>query len=369
MIDEMTSGRERFVHKLTYTSKEVLEQQIKEALDNSGLNEQLKEIQKKERELKEQQEKMRKKVEEANRKAKEEKEEMDRQRKQLENDKEKQQKLEAKMAKKEEERKKQEAEDRKKKEQIEAEAKKLAEDMKKLNDKTRELREEQRRKQKENGGNATGQIQGQMSGGGSGGGGGGGGCYPGSATFKDIHGRARRMDCLKVGDKVQVFTKQGISLEPVVTFIHRQPELMQEFLKITTLKKKFLQITEDHLLFVTKGGQPSAIPARDVSIGDTVYVRGDQGEVETDAVETIRFVYEKGAYGPVTLSGSILVNDVHTSCYFDVLSHEWSHRAMGIARVIYHVSPWMVQWLSSIGQEDGFPGWCRLALKILTLGD
>ena len=36
------------------------------------------------------------------------------------------------------------------------------------------------------------------------------------------------MDCLKVGDKVQVFTKQGINLEPVVTFIHRQPELMQE---------------------------------------------------------------------------------------------------------------------------------------------
>ena len=177
------------------------------------------------------------------------------------------------------------------------------------------------------------------------------------------------MDCLKVGDKVQVFTKQGISLEPVVTFIHRQPELMQEFLKITTLKKKFLQITEDHLLFVRKGGQPSAIPARDVSIGDTMYLRGDQGELETDAVQSIGSVYEKGAYAPVTLSGSILVNDVHTSCYFDVLSHEWSHRAMGIARVIYHVSPWMVQWLSSIGQEDGFPGWCRLALKILTLGD
>ena len=177
------------------------------------------------------------------------------------------------------------------------------------------------------------------------------------------------MDCLKVGDKVQVFTKQGIGLEPVVTFIHRQPELMQEFLKITTLKKKFLQITEDHLLFVTKGGQPSAIPARDVSIGDTVYVRGDQGELETDAVQSIKSVYEKGVYAPVTLSGSILVDDVHTSCYFDLLSHDWSHRAMGIARAVYHVSPWMVQWLSSIGQEDGFPGWCRLAIKILTLGD
>ena len=268
MIDEMTSGRGRFVHKFTKTSKEVLDRQIKNALEKGGLNEEQK----------------------------------------------------------------------------------------------REVEENLTRTQKETGGEATGAVQSEMSG--------NGGCYPGLATFKDIHGRARRMDCLKVGEKVQVFTKQGIRHEPVITFIHRQPELMQEFLKITTLKKKrFLQITEDHLLFVTKGGQPTAIPARDVSIGDTVYVRGDQGELETDAVQSISSVFEKGAYAPVTLSGSILVNDVHTSCYFDVLSHEWSHRAMGITRAIYQVSPWMVQWLSSIGQEDGFPGWCRLALKILTLGD
>lgn len=265
MIDKMTSGRERFVHRLTNTSKEVLQQKVKEALDKAGLNE----------------------------------------------------------------------EHRTGMEIV--------------------LRE----KQNADGGAATEAIERKLST--------SGGCYPGSATFKDIHGRTRRMDCLKVGDKVQVFTKQGISLEPVVTFIHRQPELMQEFLEITTLKNKFLQITEDHLLFVTKGGQPSAIPARDVSIGDTVYVRGDQGELEADQVQSISSVYEKGVYAPVTLSGSILVNDVHTSCYFDVLSHEWSHRAMGIIRAIYHVSPWMVQGLSSIGQEDGFPGWCRLALKILTL--
>ena len=193
-----------------------------------------------------------------------------------------------------------------------------------------------------------------------------GGCFPASATFVDKQGRKRSMDSLKIGEEVQVLKGKGISVEPVLTYIHRQPDVMQQHLKITTMKKeKILKITEDHLLFVKKDGQPSAIPARDISIGDTVYVKGDQDAVETDAVQSISSVYEKGVYAPVTLSGTILVNDVHTSCYFDVLSHEWSHRAMGIARAVYHVSPWMVQWLSSIGQEDGFPGWCRLAYKLL----
>ena len=133
-------------------------------------------------------------------------------------------------------------------------------------------------------------------------------------------------------------------------------------------KKKILPITADHLLFVELMGQATAIPARDVKIGDTVYVRGSHGS-EKDLVQSISTVYEKGAYAPVTLSGTILVNDVHTSCYFDVLSHEWSHRAMSIARALHHVSPSMMRRISAIGEKDGFPGWCRLAHTMLTLLD
>lgn len=195
------------------------------------------------------------------------------------------------------------------------------------------------------------------------------GCYPRLAIFMDACGRRRRMESLQVGEEVQVITNNEIVTEPVITFIHRQPDVFQQYLKITTFTKKILKITEDHLLFVEKEGGATAIPARDVTIGDTVFVRGDLGALERDAVHNISHVYEKGVYAPVTLSGTILVNDVLTSCYFDVLSHESSNKAMGIARAVYHVSPWMLQWLSTIGQKDGFPGWCRVAHKLLTMID
>jgi len=195
-----------------------------------------------------------------------------------------------------------------------------------------------------------------------------GGCYPGSAIFVDKHGRRRQMDSLEVGDEVQVIINNEIQAEPVIIFIHRQLEVMQEFLQIKTEKNNILKITEDHLLFVEKTGKATAIPARDVRVGDILYVRADHS-VEKDAVLDISKVYEKGVYAPVTLSGTILVNDVHTSCYFDVLSHEWSHRAMGVVRAAHYVSPWILQWISGVGQKDGCPGWCRLAHKILTLSD
>ena len=194
-----------------------------------------------------------------------------------------------------------------------------------------------------------------------------GGCYPASATFVDVSGRRRQMESLLLGEEVQAITNEGITSEPVITFIHRQPDLFEKFMQITTLRyKKILKITEDHLIFVEKNGKGAVIPARDVKIGDMVYVKaGSQEMLEKDAVQCVSIVFEKGVYAPVTLSGTILVNDVYTSCYFDVLSHVWFHRAMGVARAVYHLSPRMVEWISSIGEEDGFPGWCRLAHKLL----
>ena len=194
-----------------------------------------------------------------------------------------------------------------------------------------------------------------------------GGCYPASATFVDVAGTRRQMESLLLGEAVQVITNKGVTLKPVITFIHRQPDLFQKFMQITTLRyKKILKITEDHLIFVEKNGKEAAIPARDVKIGDMVYVKvGGQKMLEKDAVQGVSIVFEKGVYAPVTLSGTILVNDVNTSCYFDVLSHVWFHRAMGAARAVYHLSPKMVEWISSIGEEDGFPGWCRLGHKLL----
>ena len=194
-----------------------------------------------------------------------------------------------------------------------------------------------------------------------------GGCYPASATFVDVAGRRRQMESLLLGEEVKVITNKGVTSKPVITFIHRQPDLFQEFLQITTLRyKKILKITEDHLIFVEKNGKEAAIPARDVKIGDMVYVKvGGQEMLEKDAVQCVSIVFEKGVYAPVTLSGTILVNDVYTSCYFDVLSHVWFHRAMGAARAVYHLSPTMAEWISSIGEEDGFPGWCRLGHKLL----
>ncbi|KAL9985832.1 hypothetical protein ACROYT_G008280 [Oculina patagonica] len=289
IIEELKKGKGSFIHRLTKASKSVLDEEIKKAMDESGLTKQAEALRKKEEELKKQLD--------DKRKSDAEREKLE---KELEEEKRKQEELEEQKKKLEEEKK----------------------EPKKRLLKVHRVEPQQR----------------------------------------------QRMDSLKIGEEVQVIAFNEIRFEPVITFIHHQLEVMQEFLEITTMKNNILKITEDHLMFVEKTGQAAAIPARDVKVGDTVYVKGKHG-IEKDAVQSISSVYEKGVYAPVTLSGTILVNNVHTSCYFDVLSHEWSHRAMGVARAVHYVSPWMLRWISGVGQKDGFPGWCRLAHKMLTLLD
>ena len=284
----MRKGKGSLKHRLTKASKEALDEEIKKAMDESGLTKQAEALRKKEKQIKNQIA---------------EKERSDTERRELE------ERL---------------AEEKKKQDELEAQKKRLEQERKEA---------QIHCAQSMSGGYALETIRLTSNNNGS--------CYPSSAIIYDANGRPRRIESLKIGDEVQVITSTGLRSEPVITFIHRQPEIVDKFVKITTMKKKILKISEDHLLFVEEMGQATAIPARDVKVGDTVYVKGSHGP-ERDSVQSISTVYEKGAYAPVTLSGTILVNDVHTSCYFDVLSHEWSHRAMGVARAVYYVSPGML---------------------------
>ncbi|PFX20179.1 putative protein PHLOEM PROTEIN 2-LIKE A3 [Stylophora pistillata] len=293
IIDEVRKQKGPFIHNLTGASREVLDKQIKKAMDESGLTRQAEDLRRKEEEIK----------------------------RQLE-DKDKSDDEKRKLSENAVELKEEQA-------KLEAEVQKLGDESKQVV-LYKALTPE--------GGEPTEAVMDAISsswgiydirgGGGSGGGGsggrggwGGGGCYPCSAIVYDANSRRRRIESLKVGDEVLVIINNGIQSAPVITFIHRQPEIVEEFLKIVTTKEKVLLITADHLLFVEVMGQATVIPARDVKIGDTVYVMGSHGS-EKDSVRNISSVYEKGAYAPVTLSGTILVNDVQTSCYFDVLSHE-----------------------------------------------
>merc|ERR550537_1300069 len=76
----------------------------------------------------------------------------------------------------------------------------------------------------------------------------------------------------------------------------QQATVEAEFLSITHVaSKRPLRITADHLLFMSKnGGEPQMLPARDLSVGDTVFARNfvKSGELLPSTVTDIDTVMD-----------------------------------------------------------------------------
>merc|ERR1719146_640071 len=64
-----------------------------------------------------------------------------------------------------------------------------------------------------------------------------------------------------------------------------------------------------------KSGEPRMLPARDLSVGDTIFARHAKGELTPSTVTGIETVIDQGIYAPFTWSGRLLVDDVLVSNY------------------------------------------------------
>jgi len=115
------------------------------------------------------------------------------------------------------------------------------------------------------------------------------------------------MRSLQIGDLVKVDQDK---YEAVYGFTHRDPSVPMEYVKIgwkaAGNKGSFVEMTEKHILPVLSARSKAwkMIPASKVKIGDEVQVDQDEERV-TATVQSITKVQRKGAYTPLTFSGTI----------------------------------------------------------------
>jgi len=168
-------------------------------------------------------------------------------------------------------------------------------------------------------------------------------CFSGETTVQVEGKGVTSIQHLNIGDNVLVAPNK---YQPVYSFGHRDESATTQFLHFTPSN---LELTPAHMLFIQDKG---FVPAGTVKVGD----RFGNGDI----IEDIKTVSRSGIYGPLTLSGTIVVNGVLSSTYISIqsdsamlrcgsdsylipLSHQWvNHAFMGVHRLMYH---WM-------GMED-----------------
>ncbi|XP_043546650.1 sonic hedgehog protein A [Chiloscyllium plagiosum] len=172
-----------------------------------------------------------------------------------------------------------------------------------------------------------------------------GGCFPASARVSLENGSTKAVKDLRAGDRVLAADREGRLLyTDFIMFLDTAREASKVFYVIETREPQTrLSLTAAHLLFAGQQrrrspGQPRfrATFASNVKPGHLVYVPdGDGQRVRAATVEKVYLEEREGAYAPLTVQGTLVVNQVLASCYAVIEDHALAHWAFLPVRMSY----------------------------------
>ncbi|XP_050404777.1 desert hedgehog protein [Patella vulgata] len=190
-------------------------------------------------------------------------------------------------------------------------------------------------------------------------------CFPGNVLVETKLNGKKCMHNLEVGEEVKVIFEDGnIGFSEVWTMAHKDTESKACYLQIETETKR-LTISHFHFIPVTDQNNSMVVykMAKDIDIGDHLStVESNQRKTET--VIKIEEVEATGIFAPFTISGSILVNDVHASVYAEV-EPDFAHSALAPFREKYYITPKDEMEAFLRPNENGVPTIFAEAFKML----
>lgn len=161
-------------------------------------------------------------------------------------------------------------------------------------------------------------------------------CFPSDATVDTIDSGKVTLSSLQVGTRVRVLDeKNQITYSPIIAFLHRDMDEHAMYKRIRT-KNSLIELSKRHLINQRQNG---FIWAENLHEGDEILVVSSniQNETEWEEVLEITDVYKQGLMAPLTEQGTIIVNNVHASCYALVKSHQVAHFALAPYRFYYRL--------------------------------
>ncbi|XP_038585504.1 sonic hedgehog protein A [Micropterus salmoides] len=200
-----------------------------------------------------------------------------------------------------------------------------------------------------------------------------GGCFPGSSTVTLQDGTNKAVKDLQSGDRVLAADDDG---NPIYTefimFIDRDSTTRRIFYVIETDSGQKITLTAAHLLFVghntTEDERMSAVFASQVQSGQKVFVfDAERSQLEPVTVKRIYTQEHEGSFAPVTVQGTVVVDQVLASCYAVIEDHDLAHWALAPVRLAHWVSSLLFSSQPQVSaQNDGVHWYSKILYQLGT---
>lgn len=161
----------------------------------------------------------------------------------------------------------------------------------------------------------------------------------------------------------------GIGNTPIYTevimMMHQNENIrVDDYVQITTTDGKTLVLSSYHLIFISK---TKSVFSKDLRIGQTIFTyNGNEFNISTvNSIEI--FIKKVGAYAPLTMEGTIVVDDIYTSCYALFPSHSISHAVFWLWRSVYPYFEYLKIQTRYSGEYHWYPDFFRRSMNYLNL--
>jgi hypothetical protein len=152
-------------------------------------------------------------------------------------------------------------------------------------------------------------------------------CFPADATVDVFDIGQVKLSSLKIGARVRIIDDNNqITYSPIIAFLHRELNEQAIYKEIRTSSTQ-IHVSNRHLIYRRNDG---FVWAETLSEGDEILVLSSKYSNKTNWEEIIDIndVNKQGLMAPLTEQGTIIVNNVHASCYAVVKYHYLGHMAL-----------------------------------------
>lgn len=162
-----------------------------------------------------------------------------------------------------------------------------------------------------------------------------GGCFPPNALVQVEGEESKSLQDLQIGDRILAYDSSTgkFVYSSVLLWLDRDPSQVRQYIVLETKFEKRLEVTPSHLLMVPSETGPKAVFAQTLQVGDRVLTKNEAGELIEDTVISSHLIKRQGVFAPLTVHGTVVVDNVVASCYAVVGSQSLAHWSFLPARL------------------------------------
>ncbi|XP_071941852.1 sonic hedgehog protein-like [Antedon mediterranea] len=186
-----------------------------------------------------------------------------------------------------------------------------------------------------------------------------GGCFPAQSEVTLETGETKRMNDVRIGDRVKAVDNEGsIIYSDVIMMLDAKPHKNMSFYTVST-PSQTLSLTAEHIIYVSNTNsifsESKAIFASRIMEGQyifTVVKSGNQEVLIPEKVLSVTMTERTGAFAPLTYKGSIVVDNVAVSSYALIDNEFIAHACFTPVRWLYSLKSQLWGRPSELPQHD-----------------